>query len=70
MVGFIVTDSAAYAEHVICGYTYTETETATVFDNIRAESYRASESAAIIRRAGEIWNGEQALTQTPTAVSA
>src|ERR1700722_17601016 len=61
--GFIVTDSAAYAEHVISGYTYTETETVTVlarlFDNIRAESYRASESAAIIRRAGEIWTGEQ-----------
>jgi hypothetical protein len=72
--GFMVTDSAAYAEHVIGGYAYTEAETVTVlrrlFDTIRGESYRASESAAIIRRAGEIWTGEQQHTQTPTAVSA
>jgi hypothetical protein len=72
--GFMVTDSAAYAEHVIGGYTYTEHETVTrlarLFDTIRAESYRASESAAIIRKAGEIWTGEQAPTQTRTAVSA
>ena len=72
--GFMVTDSAAYAEHVIGGYTYTEQETVTrlarLFDTIRAESYRASESAAIIRKAGEIWTGEQAPTQTRTAGSA
>jgi hypothetical protein len=72
--GFMVTDSAAYAEHVIGGYTYTETETvsrlARLFDTIRAESYRASESAAIIRKAGQIWTGEQAPTQTRTAASA
>jgi hypothetical protein len=50
----MVTESAAYAEHVIGGYTYTEPETVTrlahLFDTIRAESYRASESAAIFRR--------------------
>jgi hypothetical protein len=72
--GFMVTDSAAYAEHVVGGYAYTEAETVTalrrLFDTIRGESYRASESAAIIRKAGEIWTGEQAVSRTPTAVSA
>jgi len=72
--GFMVTDSAAYAEHVIGGYTYTEPETVTrlarLFDTIRAECYRASESAAIIRKAGALWTGERAATAEPTADSA
>lgn len=72
--GFMVTDTAAYAEHVIGGYTYTETETVTslarLFDTLRGECYRVSESVAIIRKAGETWTGERARTQTPTAVSA
>jgi transcriptional regulator with XRE-family HTH domain len=72
--GFMVTDSAAYAEHVIGGFTYTEDETVTrlerLFDTLRAECYRASESAAIIRKAGEIWTGESRATAEATAVSA
>jgi hypothetical protein len=39
--GFMVTDSAAYAEHVIGGLAYTEPETVTVlerlFDSLRDE---------------------------------
>jgi hypothetical protein len=72
--GFVITDTAAYAEHVIAGYVYTEAETVTrfdiLFDTLRAECHRASESAAIIRRAGETWTGEQVPTATPTAGTA
>src|SRR6185437_11008364 len=46
----IVTDSAAYAEHVAGGYVFTEEETVTrlarLFHTLLSESYRASESAA------------------------
>jgi transcriptional regulator with XRE-family HTH domain len=72
--GFMVTDDAAYAEHVIGGFAYTETETVTalqrLFDTLRDECYRVSESLAIIRRAGELWTGESPVTQEPTAASA
>ena len=72
--GFMVTDSAAYAEHVIGGFAYTETETVTalehLFDSLRDECYRVSESLAIIRKAGELWTGESLVTQEPTAASA
>ena len=71
---FMVTDSAAYAEHVIGGFTYTETETVTrlerLFDTLRSECYRASESAMIIRKAGEIWTGANRATAAATGVSA
>lgn len=72
--GFMVTDSAAYAEHVIGGFAYTEPETVTalerLFDSLRDECYRVSESLAIIRKAGELWTGESPVTQEPTAASA
>ncbi len=72
--GFMVTDEAAYAEHVIGGFAYTEPETVTalerLFDSLRGECYRVSESLAIIRKAGELWTGESPVTQEPTAVSA
>jgi transcriptional regulator with XRE-family HTH domain len=72
--GFIVTDGAAYAETVVGGYVYTAEETVTrlerMFDSLRAECYRASESAAIIRKAGEIWTGESRATAAATAETA
>jgi hypothetical protein len=72
--GFMVTDSAAYAEHVIGGFAYTETETVTalerLFDSLRDECYRVSESLAIITKAGELWTGGSPATQVPTAASA
>lgn len=72
--GFIVADSAAYAETVVGGYVYTGEETVTalerLFGSLRAESYRASESAAIIRKAGGTWTGERAHTAGATAVTA
>jgi transcriptional regulator with XRE-family HTH domain len=72
--GFMVTDSAAYAEHVIGGFAYTETESVTaldrLFDSLRDECYRVSESLAIIRKAGTLWTGESPVTQELTAASA
>lgn len=73
--GFVITDSAAYVEHVIGGFVYTEQETVTrldiLFDTLRAESYRVSESLAIIREMRETWaTGGSQPTQTPTAGTA
>jgi transcriptional regulator with XRE-family HTH domain len=57
--GFIIADSAAYAEHVGGGYVFTEPDTVTSlsmrFDTLRAESYRASESLDLIERMAGIW---------------
>ena len=55
----IADNNAAYAEHLAAGGVYTEDDTVTrlerIFATIRGESYRVSESVAIIRRAGETW---------------
>lgn len=67
---FIVTDSAAYTEHVAGGLVFTEEETLSsllrLFNSIHSESYRASESVAMIEEVGEIWTGGSQATQTPT----
>lgn len=73
--GFVITDSAAYVEHVTGGFVYTEPQAVTrldiLFDTLRAESYRVSESLAIIREMRETWErGASPLTQTPTAGTA
>ena len=71
--GFIVTDTAAYAEHVLGGYAYTDPETVTrlarLFDTLRGESYRVSESTALIREAGKLWTGERQASQARTVDS-
>lgn len=63
----IVTENAAYAEHVAGGYTYTDEETVTglgrLITTIQAESYRASESVQMIERVRGTWTtGESPLT--------
>jgi Domain of unknown function (DUF5753)/Helix-turn-helix len=68
----IVTDNAAYAEHVAGGYVFTEEETVTrmarLFHTILSESYRASDSAAMIEEVGQKWTaGASPASQTPTA---
>ena len=72
--GFLLADDAAFAETVVGGYVYTAEETtitlARLFDTLRAECYRASESAAIIRKAGETWTGESPRTAAATAGTA
>jgi hypothetical protein len=57
----IADNNAAYAEHLVAGGVYTEYDTVTrlelIFTTIRAECYRASDSAAIIRKAEKLWTG-------------
>jgi transcriptional regulator with XRE-family HTH domain len=72
---FIVTDSAAWCEHVAGGFAYVTEETLTrlviLFDTLRGESFRVSQSAAMIRKAGELWaSGVNPATQMATAASA
>lgn len=67
----IADNNAAYAEHLAAGGVYTEDETVIrlerIFANIRGESYRVSESAVIIRKAGELWTaGASPVTAGPT----
>jgi hypothetical protein len=68
----IVTDDAAYAEHIAGGLVFTEPETvatlANLFVTIQVESLRASESVALIEEVGDIWttHGESQATAAPT----
>jgi transcriptional regulator with XRE-family HTH domain len=69
--GFMLADGAAYAEHVAGGYVYTDEEAVAgltrLFDSLRGECYRVSESLAIIGKAHELWTGESRATAAPTA---
>lgn len=71
---FMVADDAAYAEHVAGGYVFSDPETvATIerlFDTLRGECYRVSESLAVIRKAEELWSGASQATAGPMADSA
>lgn len=68
--GFLVTDSAALCEHVRGSFVYTDDQSLTtlakLFDTLRGECYRVSESLALLTEVGEIWTGESQATQTPT----
>ena len=72
--GFVIADDAAYTEHVMGGLVFTDPETvmslALRFDTLRSESYRGSESLALIERLGGIWTGGRAATAAPTAGTA
>lgn len=73
--GILLTDDAAWCEHAAAGYVFADQETlrslALRFDTLRAESYRASESAALIERLAGIWaTGVSPLTQTRPAGTA
>jgi hypothetical protein len=68
----IVSDDAAYTEHNGGGLVFTEQETvatlANLFNTIQVESFRASESLALIKEVGEIWtHGASPLTAVRTA---
>jgi hypothetical protein len=72
---FIVTDNAAYVEHLVGGLVYTEGETVTalerLFARILSESEKASESLATVERLGETWTaGESPVFQAPRAARA
>jgi transcriptional regulator with XRE-family HTH domain len=72
--GFLVTDSAAYAEHVASGYVFTDEQTvsslARMFDTLRGECYRVSESLKMIERLGGTWTGASPPTATRPAGTA
>jgi hypothetical protein len=61
---------AAYVEYIQGGMVYIEPDHVDSYDRtltaVRAECYRASESAAIVRKARELWTGVSPLTATPT----
>jgi len=72
--GFLVADGSAYAEHVAGGFVYTDEESVSsmlrLFDTLRGESYRVSESLRTIERLGETWTGGSPPTAGPTAGTA
>jgi transcriptional regulator with XRE-family HTH domain len=72
--GFVIADSSAWCEHVKGGFVYegeTVTPLAALFDTLRGECLKVSESAALFERMTEIWTaGARAVTATRTAVSA
>ena len=72
--GLMVAGDAAYAEHVAGGYVFTDQETVIsierLFDTLRGECYRVSESLAIIGKAAELWTGASQATAVPMAASA
>lgn len=57
--GLVITDSAAYCEHMAGGYAFTDpvivSSLAGRFDALRDECYRASESRAMLERMHEQW---------------
>ena len=71
---FIATDGAAYAEHVVSGYVFTDEQTISslnkLFSTLLSECFRASESLAMIEEVGDIWTGGSPATQKATAVPA
>ena len=72
---FILADSAAYAEHVVSGYVFTDDDTiaalAVRFDTLRSECFRASDTAALLERLEQTWTtGGSRVIRTATAGSA
>jgi hypothetical protein len=72
--GFVIADDSAWCEHVVSGGVYDADYVSTLarlFDSLRAESYRASESAAMTERLGETWaSGVSPLTVLRTGLTA
>ena len=73
--GFVVTDRAALCEHMRGSYVFTEEETVRsldlVFDTLRSECRKASESRALLEEMRDAWTaGGNPLTRTRTVVTA
>jgi hypothetical protein len=69
----ILADESAYAEHAAGGFVYTgETVTALgrIFDSLRSECHKASESTALLERMAKAWTGGSPLTAAPTEARA
>lgn len=72
--GFIIADSAVYAESAASLGVHTDqtvTELLARFGSLQADSYGRSESLSTIKKVGAIWaSGVSPLTQGPTAETA
>lgn len=72
--GISLTGCAAYSETSVNGNVWSDEETRSslgrVFDTLRSEAWRASESLVLINEASELWTGGNLLTATATADSA
>lgn len=67
--GFVIADESTYAEHVAGGFVYTgETVSALmrIFDSLRTEAYRGSESLRILEGMAEAWSGGSPAFPEPT----
>lgn len=65
----IIADDSAYAEHAASGFVYTgETVTAfgRIFDTLRSECRKASESKTLLERMAKAWTGGSPLTAAQT----
>jgi transcriptional regulator with XRE-family HTH domain len=66
----IITDESAYAEHTASGFVYageTVAAFARIFDSLRGECCKVSESSALLGRMAEAWTGGSPLTAGQTA---
>ena len=67
--GFVLADESVYAEHIAGGFVYTG-ETASglmrIFDSLRTEAYRGSESLRILEGMAEAWSGGNQAFPVPT----
>jgi transcriptional regulator with XRE-family HTH domain len=72
--GFVIADEAAYTEHIAGGLVYPAGETVSalmrIFDTLRGECYRVSESAALLERLADQWTGGSLPTAGPTVGTA
>lgn len=73
--GFLLADDAAWVEHAIAGYVFTDAKSLTTlssrFDSLRGECYRVSESTALLERMAGVWaTGVNPLTRMGLAGTA
>ncbi len=67
--GFVIADESVYAEHIAGGFVYTgETVSSLmrIFDSLRTEAYRGSESLRILEGMAEAWSGGNQAFPVPT----
>jgi hypothetical protein len=72
--GFLLADESAWVEHVVGGFVYTGETVSSLsrlFDSLRGESYRVSESATLLEGMCELWaTGASPAIPTLTAETA
>ena len=73
MGGFTVTDKAAYAESVMRGQVFEDTQSVTAlslrYDALRGSAVSAPESTSLLRQAADLWSGARRLTAWGTGTA-